>query len=218
MAVGELFELIAIVGLGFILGSIPTAVVIARLYGGMDIRQHGSGNPGATNAIRQLGWAPGLLVLAIDVAKGALAVLLVTEASLDPFGLGDESARCIAGTAAVAGHIWSLFARLRGGKGVATAFGALLAIQPIAASVCALLFATVVSLTRIVSLASMIAIGSLPVILLLLSRFAERSLSPTMLLFAILLTALVVFAHRTNIAKLVAGTEPRFRSPPLRRR
>jgi glycerol-3-phosphate acyltransferase PlsY len=210
MAPGELAELIAVLALGYILGSIPTSIIVGRLYGGIDIRQHGSGNAGATNVMRQLGWGPGLLVFVVDAAKGALAVILVTLLALDPFNWGSESARLIAAGSAVAGHIWTLFARFRGGKGVATAFGALLALHPIAAGISVLLFALVVALTRLVSLASIVASVSLPLTLLLWHWFAGRPLSRSMLLFAVVVAAMIVLAHRSNIAKLARGVESRF--------
>jgi glycerol-3-phosphate acyltransferase PlsY len=217
MALGELPELAALLALGFVIGSIPTSIIVGRLYGGIDIRQHGSGNAGTTNVIRQLGWGPGLLVFAVDVAKGHLAVTLASLLGLDPFGWGAESARAIAGASAVAGHIWTLFARFRGGKGVATALGALLALHPVAAGICMLLFVVVVSLTRLVSLGSMAAGAAVAPLLLLLSWAGGRPLHLALLLFAIAVALLILFAHRSNIARLVRSAEPRFRPPAKRR-
>jgi glycerol-3-phosphate acyltransferase PlsY len=206
-------ELIAILLIGYLLGSLPTSVWVGKLYGGIDIRRHGSGNAGATNVIRLLGWKPGLFVFAVDFIKGYLAILLVAISGLEPFSWGGESACLIAGCAAVAGHIWSLFAGFRGGKGVATAAGVLLAAHPLAMLLCAAVFAIIACITRLVSVASMAATASFPLALLLLRWFREQTFSPPMMGFALVVAALVIFAHRSNIANLIAGTEPAFRGP-----
>jgi glycerol-3-phosphate acyltransferase PlsY len=213
MALSELPELIALLALGYIIGSIPTSIIVGRLHSGIDIRRLGSGNAGATNVIRQLGWGPGLLVFVVDAGKGYCAVILVALLGLDPFGWGGESAGLIAGCSAVAGHIWTLFARFRGGKGVATGFGVLLAVHPAAACICALLFAVVVALTGIVSLASLIATASLPLALLILSWLAGSASSRAMFAFAIAVAAMILFAHRSNLARLFRGAESRFTDP-----
>jgi glycerol-3-phosphate acyltransferase PlsY len=200
-------ELIAILLIGFLLGSIPTSVWLGKLYGGIDVRRHGSGNAGATNVIRLLGWMPGLIVLAVDLLKGYSAVMIVALLG------GDQDALLIVGGSAVAGHIWSLFAGFRGGKGVATAAGVLLAIHPVAWSICLVVFAVVVCATRLVSVASMTATASLPLVLVLLDLLLDRPYSGSMMVFALVVAALVIFAHRSNIANLVAGREPTFRGP-----
>ncbi len=203
----------AILLIGFVLGSLPTSIWVGKLYGGIDIRRHGSGNAGATNVIRLLGWKPGLFVLAVDVLKGYLAVAIVAGLGLEPFSWGSEDALLIAGCSAVAGHIWSLFAGFRGGKGVATAAGVLLAVHPVAGLSCVAVFTIVVCATRLVSLASMTATASFPLVLLLLDRLREQPYSRSLMAFALVVAAVVIFAHRSNIANLIAGREPRFRGP-----
>jgi glycerol-3-phosphate acyltransferase PlsY len=213
MVLVELLELIAALACGYILGSIPTSIIVGRLYGGVDIRRFGSGNPGTTNVIRQLGWGPGAAVFLVDSAKGYLAVLLVGLLNLDPFAWGNDSARAVAGAGAVAGHIWTLFAGFRGGKGVATAFGALLALQAGAAFICALIFASTVLLTRIVSLASLVSAASMAPALLLLGLMTEEGWNGSTIAFSIAAAAMIIYAHRSNIDRLASGTESRFRPP-----
>lgn len=203
-------EFIAILLIGYLLGSLPTSLWLGKLYGGIDVRRHGSGNAGATNVIRLLGWKPGLFVLVVDILKGYLAVMIAAVLG------GDERALLIAGGSAVAGHIWSVFAGFRGGKGVATAAGVLLAVHPLAWILCIAVFAIVVCATRLVSVASMTATASFPLGLLLLDWLRNRPYSASMMAFALVVAALVIFAHRSNIANLIAGREPTFRGPRAR--
>jgi glycerol-3-phosphate acyltransferase PlsY len=209
-------ELAAILLIGYLLGSLPTSIWLGKLYGGVDVRRHGSGNAGATNVIRLLGWKPGLFVLAVDLLKGYLAVAIVAGLALEPFSWGSEGALLLAGCSAVAGHIWSLFAGFRGGKGVATAAGVLLAVHPVAWLFCVVVFTVVVCATRLVSVASMTATASFPLVLLLLDWLRDQPYSRSMMAFALVVAALIIFAHRSNIANLIAGREPAFRGPRAR--
>ncbi len=183
--------------LAYLLGAIPAATIVARARG-VDIRKVGSGNSGATNVQRSLGWGPGLLVAAFDILKGALAVWLART-----FGLGDVVA-ALCGVAAVVGHNFSVFLRFRGGKGVATSFGTILAIDPvIGLGVLVIGLATMV-LTRFVSAGSILGAVSVVVMALSLPRpWWERAL----LAF---LALLLIWQHRDNMQRLTRGTERRF--------
>jgi glycerol-3-phosphate acyltransferase PlsY len=194
--------------LGYLLGSIATGAIISR-RAGTDIRRHGSGSTGGTNITRVLGWKAGLAVIAADAAKGYLAIWLVAVIGPDPAGIGNEGLRLIAGLAAIVGHIWPVFARFRGGKGVATSAGVLLALAPAAVVAGVAVFAIVMAATRIVSLASLTAELSVPLVLSALRWTEMRSVSVMLFVYSIVAAALISFAHRDNIARLRAGTEPK---------
>ena len=175
----------------YAIGSLSFAVIVSRLMGLHDPRSYGSGNPGATNAGRAFGWKVGVLVGALDIAKGLLPVLVVTY-------LAGEVPGLIAGVAAVLGHISSPFLRGRGGKGVATSLGAVLAVQPVWALVVVAVFGVAFAATRRVGISSVA--GSLALVpCALVSGSGSAQVA-----FAATLTAIIVARHRTNIA--VAAT------------
>ena len=184
--------------IAFALGSIPTGLWVARARG-VDLRSIGSGNMGATNVHRALGGRAGLFVLAVDMAKGALAVVIARL--LAPAGYWPVAAAA----GAVLGHVVSPLAGFKGGKGVATGGGAMLGLAPVAGSIALLVFAGTVAATRFVSLGSILAALSLPIAVWLTARA-----TPGLFDVALLLAALVVFRHRGNLTRLLRGTEPRF--------
>ena len=186
------------VALSYLLGGIPFALVAGRIKG-VDLRAHGSGNLGATNAIRVLGKGLGIPVLLLDVLKGVIAAAAI-PALLGPF---EETGRLVCGAAAVAGHIFSPFLRFRGGKGVATAGGAFLALAPAATGIAFAVFLLVLLIGRIVSLASVLAAVALPIAL------ASLDASRLLLGAGIVIATLVVFRHRGNLRRLREGTESR---------
>ncbi|MGE5236320.1 MAG: glycerol-3-phosphate 1-O-acyltransferase PlsY [Acidobacteriota bacterium] len=184
----------------YLLGSIPTSVWVGRLLFGIDIRTRGSGNAGGTNTLRVFGWRAAAPVVLVDVGKGALAAWLATRV-----GAGIPSwlpVTCLA--AAVLGHTFPVFARFRGGKGVATAAGGLCVLAPWAALACAVLWLAVVGLTRIVSLASVLAALVLPLTVVLLPGRRPAGLVP----LALGLTLFVLWTHRSNLGRLARGEEP----------
>lgn len=186
----------------FLIGGVPFAVLAARLKG-VDLLAQGSGNPGATNAIRVLGPALGVPVLLLDVGKGLAAVLLCGR-----WAGGTESVALGCGAAAIAGHVFPPALRFRGGKGVATAAGVFFALAPAAASAATAVFALVLLASRYVSAASMAGAITLP---LALWRFHA---SPVVLLAGGVVAVLVVVRHRANLARIAAGTESRVRFGP----
>lgn len=194
--------------LAYLLGSIPTALWAGRwLFGLADIREHGSGNAGATNTFRVLGKKAGSLVMAVDVLKGFAAASLpgwlaagrVPAGQLLYWQLG-------CGALAVLGHIYPVWAQFRGGKGVATVLGMMLAIAPAAVGVCIIVFVLILLAFRYVSLASMTA-GLAFALLQLLPAF--RPANPVLLWVGFVLAALLIYTHRANIGRLRSGTESR---------
>jgi glycerol-3-phosphate acyltransferase PlsY len=187
------------VALAFGVGAIPWALFVTKWVAGVDVRTVGSGNVGATNAMRAVGKKWGLLVFALDAAKGAVPALLFARLAGAP---DSETLRNACGLAAVLGHVFNPFLGFKGGKGVATSIGAILALNPLAGAVILGVFVVVLAATRYVSLASSVAAASLvPTGLLLGSReFAA---------FAAVAATIVVVKHRANFARLKAGTEPK---------
>lgn len=204
---GSLFLIII---LSYLVGSFPTSVVFGRMSRRIDIREYGSGNAGGTNAIRVLGWKAGLLVALIDIGKGALAALLISRIRVDALMLDPELVQIIAGTSAVIGHIWTVLAKFKGGKGVATAGGMLIAIYPWVALICFLIFLTIAITTRYVSVGSISAATAVPFVLLILEYTFNQSVSHSAIVILVLLSALIFFTHRSNIRRLMNGTENRF--------
>ncbi|MDX5423236.1 MAG: glycerol-3-phosphate 1-O-acyltransferase PlsY [Hymenobacteraceae bacterium] len=190
----------------YLIGSISTAVWLGKAYYGIDIRKHGSGNSGATNTFRVLGKKPGTIVMLIDIFKGwaatSLAGLLVIYNVIEPGNL--IVFQLIMGALAVLGHIFPIYERFKGGKGVATLLGMMLAIQTEVALLCMVVFLIVLFTSRYVSLGSIIAALAFPV-LLLLPRFHPDN--PILIIFGFVLFAVVVLTHRKNINRLLAGEE-----------
>jgi glycerol-3-phosphate acyltransferase PlsY len=207
LLIAPLFCLLA----GYLLGSIPAGYLAGRWLQGVDIRSLGSGSTGATNVLRQFGKGPALVVFLVDVLKGTLAVVLarwlLTPAGLQAPDWGVDGWVVAAGLAALAGHIWPVWLGWKGGKAVATGLGMLLGLAWPVGLACFGIFLTALTLSRIVSLSSVVAALSLP--LLMLGWFGNGGLRPAYLALAVLTTVLVVWRHRSNMQRLMAGTEPR---------
>ena len=199
---------------GYLLGSIPSGYLAGQWIQGVDIRSLGSGSTGATNVLRVFGKGPALAVFLVDVLKGTAAVLLA-KALLQPQGIAAFSDWwsdwwvVAAGLAALAGHSWSLWLGGKGGKAVATGLGMLLGLVPAVGLACFGIFLTTLSASRIVSLSSVVAALSLPLLMLGSFAAAGSGLRPAYLVLALLTTALVVWRHRSNLERLLAGTEPK---------
>jgi glycerol-3-phosphate acyltransferase PlsY len=195
---------VLLIVIAYLIGSIPTAVWVSRLFFQIDIREYGSGNAGATNTFRVLGSRWGTFVMAVDVLKGLAATSLYL---LLPFYTHSEWDRTNfmvgLGLAAVLGHIFPLWADFRGGKGVATLFGMVLAIQPLVAVCCVGVFLLVLYLTRFISLSSILASIAFAVFILVI--FNEKE--PLYRAFAIAVALLVLLTHQKNISRLLRGSE-----------
>ena len=202
-------ETLLVMVLSYLLGAIPTGALAGRLRG-VDLRREGSGNLGATNALRVLGPRVGVPVLIVDVAKGALAVAFVARLPGAGDLLGPEGVRLAAGLSAIAGHVWPLFAGFRGGKGVATACGVFLAMAPAATAAAVALWVVLVAATRYVSVGSMGAAVFLPFAVAAEAKLRGSARPAALLVTTGLVAAAVVVTHRANLRRLIAGTENRF--------
>lgn len=193
--------------LAYLAGSIPSSVWIGKIFYGTDVRNEGSGNAGATNTIRVLGAKAGVPVMLFDVFKGWFAVFLWHYFA--PAGFSPENLvwyKIALGTAAVLGHVYPVFAQFRGGKGIATLLGVGIALFPESALVVFLLFVVVLTISHYVSLSSIIASLSFPLVVVFL--FDQKSLP--LIVLAIFVALFVPFTHRTNIRRLLTGTESKF--------
>lgn len=194
--------------LAYFIGSVPTAVWISKYFFNIDIRDYGSGNSGATNTFRTLGSSWGTYVMIVDMLKGAIATSLYL---FIPHYLGHENElqrtnfQIVLGLTAVIGHIFPIWAGFKGGKGIATLFGMVLAIQPVVAVSCVGIFILVLYLTRYVSLSSILASLALPIFIIFIYREEEKLYR----LFGIAIALLVVLTHQKNIGRLLNGIESR---------
>ncbi|MGI9862213.1 glycerol-3-phosphate 1-O-acyltransferase PlsY [Moorella naiadis] len=180
--------------LAYLVGSIPTAYVVGRYIYGFDIRRRGSGNVGATNTLRTMGTIPGLVVLGVDAFKGVVAVWLGQA-------FGGPGLAILTAMLAIAGHNWSIFLDFQGGRGVATTAGALLAMAPLAALGALLIWLVVVIFSRYISLGSIVAAAIAPFLVIYFHRPWPY------ILFTFAGAALIIYRHRPNIERLLAGTE-----------
>ncbi|GAC1624868.1 MAG: glycerol-3-phosphate 1-O-acyltransferase PlsY [Candidatus Acidiferrum sp.] len=188
----------------YLLGSIPFGLLLARLFGGTDIRSEGSGNIGASNVTRVVGPLPGILTLILDAAKGVLAVWLAAR-----FTQQSATWMVVAALAALIGHCFSVWLKFNGGKGVATALGVFLVLCPFAALSALALFTIVVIYSRYSSLGSLSAAAAMPLLIHFL--WAPPYAPPLVITYGTLAaSSLVILKHHGNIRRLVEGTEPRF--------
>ncbi len=197
----------------YLLGSIPTAYLLGRWLRGIDLREHGSRNVGATNAFRVLGPIPGVVVLLIDIGKGILPVILLNYPFLNQLfaplltrqttPLTIEWMKVLSGTAAICGHIWTIWLRFKGGKGIATTAGVFIGLAPWALALSAGIWILIVGITGYISLGSIIASISLPIFMALLKAPAN------FLALSLLAAILAIVNHRSNIRRLLQGYERR---------
>ena len=204
--------------LAYFIGAIPSSIIFGKLFRGIDIREHGSGNAGGTNAWRVLGWKIGLPVMMTDLAKGVIASGLVPWLVRGSVHLELDTVMLLCGVVAVLGHVFPIYIGFRGGKGVATAAGMLIVNAPLAAA-CALgIFALTLITFGIVSLASMLAAVSLPIAIFTLGWLTGTGQSPFLLALTSVLAVFIVVTHRANIGRLIRGEERAFPKLQLWRR
>jgi glycerol-3-phosphate acyltransferase PlsY len=193
--------------LAYLLGSIPTSVWVGKIFHGIDVREHGSGNAGATNVIRVLGWKTGIPVMIVDVGKGWLAAYLPVVFNLAEHGSGQlTTLQIFAGLTSIVGHVFPVLAGFRGGKGVGSTFGVLLALHPLLTISCIGVFLSALFITGYVSVSSMSAGLAFPI--LLFTIFDTPSLA--FKIFSVFVAVALILTHRKNIRRLLKGEESRF--------
>lgn len=202
-------QILLILILSYLLGSIPTSIIVGKVVYKKDLRNYGSGNAGGTNAWRVFGWKAGVFVMAFDVGKGIIATLFLSRLPASP-ALAYEAVQLIAGSGAVIGHIWTVFGKFKGGKGVGTAAGMLLALYPVAVIICIVIFGLALLLTGYVSVGSLSAALALPIVLWIMNSTGWRLIHPALFYFSIPIVLLIFFTHRSNIKRLIQGNENRF--------
>lgn len=207
----SMINIAAIIILSYLAGSIPTSIIVCKALRGSDIRNYGSGNAGGTNAFRVMGWKAGILVVSIDIFKGFAATEWISRLNLFS-GIPESSipVPIIAGTAAVIGHCFTIFAHFKGGKGIATSAGMLIALFPVPLFVSVSVFAVVLLTSGYVSLSSLIAAIAFPVTMIFFYINDPNNIDRTAIIFSIIITAFIFYTHRSNIKRLIAGTENRF--------
>ena len=203
--------------IAYLLGSIPAAVWVGKWFHNVDVREHGSGNAGATNVIRVLGWGTGIPVLLFDLSKGWLATMMpVFLLAAEPGSTILVNLKVIAGLCAIGGHIYPVFAGFRGGKGVATMFGALLALQPLLTMCCLGVFLVVFLLTGIVSISSIAAGIAFPLFIFIINFFYTPSFF--LKIFSVIVALILIVTHHKNIKRLINGEEKRLINTKLFKR
>lgn len=213
-----MLNLLIIIVLSYLVGSIPTSIIISKLFRGVDVRNYGSGNAGGSNIFRLMGWKYGVLVIILDALKGAAAVILISRLYLGDFPFANATpfddftlVQIIAGISAVIGHIWTVFAGFKGGKGIATSLGFLISVITVDMLLALAVFGLVVYFSKYISLASLSAAISIPIILIIRENvFGVHVQSySTVLPFAIVMALLMIYTHRSNIERLISGNENR---------
>lgn len=214
-----MLSLTVILILSYLAGSIPGSVWVGKSLYGLDVRRHGSGNAGATNVFRVLGWKAGVLATMVDLGKGLLAAGVIASIRVDALPSGIEVwqmetvVRLMAGIAAIVGHMYPVWAGFKGGKGVNTSAGVLFALTPISMWITLAVFFVVLLSSRYVSLASLSAVIAFPsTIAIRRYVFGIDALDPSLLIFSIIMALGIILAHRANIQRLLQGTESRLRS------
>jgi len=200
-----------IITLAYLIGSIPFGYLIVRFKEGADVRSTGSGGTGATNVSRRAGKGAGIVTLILDALKGAVAVVIARTIVTSSGATPGADLVAAAAIAAIVGHIFPVWLKFRGGKGVATGVGIFLVLAPIAVLGAGVVFMTVFLLTRYVSLASITAAATLPVFVWLLDRVRWQVDGRALLTAAIVGAGLIVYAHRGNVSRLLSGTESKFK-------
>lgn len=208
--------LAAIIVFSYLVGSIPTSLIVSKALKGIDIRKYGSGNAGGTNVMRVLGWKEGLFVILFDALKGVIAVIIITRLFYDTIPFENITpfddftlVQIIAGVAAVIGHIWTVFAGFKGGKGIATALGMLMMIITVDMLIAVGVFVLVVTVSRYVSLGSLLGAVAVPLTLVIRENIFNVNIPGyhTLLPFVTFLALLVIYTHRKNVVRLLEGNE-----------
>ncbi|MBC8491934.1 MAG: glycerol-3-phosphate 1-O-acyltransferase PlsY [Candidatus Marinimicrobia bacterium] len=214
-----MLNLTVILVLSYLAGSFPTSIIVGKITRGIDIREHGSGNAGGTNSFRVLGWKAGLFVSLVDIAKGTFATLVISRIRFGTAPFENPSiVMILAGICAILGHTYTIFAGFKGGKGVATGAGMLIALFPYALLTCLVIFLLILFTTGFVSVSSITAAVSLPIMLFMFDRFLNMNVDPVLMIVSIIIPFFIIFTHRTNIKRLISGEEKSFEKLKIFRR
>jgi len=216
----EITFLVLLLFASYLAGSIPSSIIMGRFIRGIDIREHGSGNAGGTNVFRVLGWKPALVVLIVDGFKGWFSVAVLAPAFFNTQAIPDLGVvQILCGFAAVLGHTFTIFAGFKGGKGVGTLGGMLLALFPSAFLFCLTVGILTIIFTGYVSMASIFASVSLPVFILILPPFLGTDPAPlSLMVFTLLIPFFIIFTHRSNIQQLRNSEENQFKKAMIFRK
>ena len=205
-----MISIAVIIILSYLAGSLPTSIIAGKILKGIDIRDHGSGNAGATNVFRVLGWKAAFAVGFIDIFKGFAATVFISGIVFGDIPLSQDIVRIIAGLSSVIGHVWTVFGRFKGGKGVLTAVGMYFGLSPISMLICVAVGALVLIITRYVSASSLAGVVTLITVLSIRKYWLLHDIDTVLYIFTLFVCILIIFTHRSNIQRLINGTENRF--------
>lgn len=216
-----MLSLLYVILLSYLVGSIPTSIIVSKLIKGIDIRQYGSGNAGGTNVMRVLGFKAGITVIIIDILKGLVATVLVSKLMYSPFPFQNYTpfedftlVKILCGTAAVIGHIWTIWGGFKGGKGIATAAGMLIGLAPWDILIVVGVFIVVLVVSKYVSLGSISAAVAFPLTLFFRANVLKNEVEgySTLIYFSLAIATLLIYTHRHNIKRILEGREHKITS------
>ncbi|MCP4581970.1 MAG: glycerol-3-phosphate 1-O-acyltransferase PlsY [candidate division Zixibacteria bacterium] len=205
-----MITLLTIIILSYLIGAFPSGIVLGRIFKGVDVRQHGSKNMGATNVFRVLGAKLAIPVLLLDMLKGTIAVVLIVHIDFGDQSMPFHWLKIIAGLAAILGHVFPIWIKFKGGKGVATAAGVLFGLMMLEVGMAIVLFIIIVTLTRYVSLGSILGTIFIPCSLIAEQAYLGIKVHDSYMVLAFILAITVVVTHRQNIKRLIRGEENKF--------
>jgi glycerol-3-phosphate acyltransferase PlsY len=206
-----MFRILLGIAAGYLIGSLPFGIIVTRIFKAVDVRNYGSGSSGFTNVYRVCGIGPALIVAVLDIAKGFVAAYIGVLLFDPSVPVKSEHLMLICGCAGVIGHIFTIFARFRGGKGVLTALGVCIAALPLEATIAIVTFAIVFALTRYISAGSMIAAATLPLSLVVEKYGFHRHVDNVLFGFTVLIAVVIFYSHRGNIRRILNGEEHAFK-------
>ena len=205
-----MISIAVIIILSYLAGSLPTSIIAGKVLKSIDIREHGSGNAGATNVFRVLGWKAASVVGIIDLLKGFVATVYISGIAFGDVPVSHDIVRIAAGLSAVIGHIWTVFSGFKGGKGVLTVIGMFFGLSPVSVILCIAVASTVFMVTKYVSATSITGAVSLVMIVAIRKYLLMHDIGTTLFFLTLLTSVLIIFTHRSNIQRLINGTEIKF--------
>ncbi|MCH8286458.1 glycerol-3-phosphate 1-O-acyltransferase PlsY [candidate division KSB1 bacterium] len=205
-----MISIAVIIILSYLAGSLPTSIIAGKVLKSIDIREHGSGNAGATNVFRVLGWKAASVVGIIDLLKGFVATVYISGIAFGDVPVSHDIVRIAAGLSAVIGHIWTVFSGFKGGKGVLTVIGMFFGLSPVSVILCIAVASTVFMVTKYVSATSITGAVSLVMIVAVRKYLLMHDIGTVLFILTLLTSVLIIFTHRSNIQRLINGTEIKF--------